>query len=81
MRIDLFLPVQWFMQPTQNMRVLTERQNVVAFLVDKSNHDICNEFEQYIRKIKGIERILKRMTISRATFTDWKTIYEVSIAA
>ena len=61
------------------MQVLTERQNMVAFLVDRNNHDLFIEFGQYVRKIKGIERILKRMTISRATFTDWKTIYEVSM--
>uniref|UniRef100_A0A7N5ZZ24 MutS protein homolog 5 n=1 Tax=Anabas testudineus TaxID=64144 RepID=A0A7N5ZZ24_ANATE len=68
---------QWFLRPTQDLTVLSRRQEVIRFFTSPRNSDIMSTLQSSIRNITNIPTILRRMMLSHTKVTDWKNLYKM----
>ncbi|RZF43917.1 hypothetical protein LSTR_LSTR007253 [Laodelphax striatellus] len=63
-------------QPTQDLAIIKERQDVIEFFVDNANNQIAEQFSSYIVNISSVTDMLKLMTNGRQSMSQWKSFYK-----
>ncbi|XP_076335549.1 mutS protein homolog 5-like isoform X2 [Tachypleus tridentatus] len=64
------------LRPTQNLEILTQRQEAVGFFLATENMETTTTIQDCLKHIKNIPRILAHMAGAHATVNDWKTLYK-----
>ncbi|XP_005738659.1 mutS protein homolog 5 isoform X2 [Pundamilia nyererei] len=72
---------QWFLQPTQDLKVLKRRQEVIRFFTSPQNSDSLRTLQSSLRNIRNIPTLLRRMTLSLTKVTDWQSLYKTVYSA
>ncbi|XP_030604943.1 mutS protein homolog 5 [Archocentrus centrarchus] len=72
---------QWFLRPTQDLKVLHRRQEVIHFFTSPRNSDILRTLQSLLRNIRNIPTLLRRMTLSHTKVTDWQSLYKTVYSA
>ncbi|XP_029440186.1 mutS protein homolog 5 [Rhinatrema bivittatum] len=66
----------WFMRPTQDLKVLNARLDVIQFFMLARNQEAVQTLQDCLRNIKNIPLILKRMALSYTKVNDWQALYK-----
>ncbi|EDO48759.1 predicted protein [Nematostella vectensis] len=82
----------WFLRPTRDILVLTERQKAITFFTTPRNIDLIASLQDCLKnvknvsvrlyitkrelKVKSVPRILVRMKTAQASITDWQALYK-----
>ncbi|XP_031553158.1 mutS protein homolog 5-like [Actinia tenebrosa] len=66
----------WFMRPTRNIEVLSQRQKAINFFMLPRNQELVSSLQDCLKNIKNISRILSRMKTAQASVTDWQALYK-----
>uniref|UniRef100_A0A3Q0S4H9 MutS protein homolog 5 n=1 Tax=Amphilophus citrinellus TaxID=61819 RepID=A0A3Q0S4H9_AMPCI len=72
---------QWFLRPTQDLKVLHRRQEVIHFFTSPRNSDLLRTLQSLLRNIRNIPTLLRRMTLSHTKVTDWQSLYKTVYSA
>ncbi|XP_005937679.1 mutS protein homolog 5 isoform X2 [Haplochromis burtoni] len=72
---------QWFLQPTQDLKVLKRRQEVIRFFTSPQNSDSLRTLQSSLRNIRNIPTLLRRMTLSLTKVNDWQSLYKTVYSA
>ncbi|XP_067137660.1 mutS protein homolog 5-like isoform X3 [Centruroides vittatus] len=64
------------LQPTQDIEILKQRQDAVAYFVTPQNVEVVYNLQNCLKNIKHIPRILSHMLNSHASVNDWKALYK-----
>lgn len=64
----------WFMKPTRDLDVLSERHRMIDFLIQNRHNDSIRALTLCLKRCKYISPILKRMRVSKISFGDWKRV-------
>uniref|UniRef100_A0A8B9FBI3 MutS protein homolog 5 n=1 Tax=Amazona collaria TaxID=241587 RepID=A0A8B9FBI3_9PSIT len=71
----------WLTRPTQNLRELNKRLDVIHFFLQAQNHETVLTLQGCLKNIKNVPLILKRMTLSHTKVTDWQALYKTACSA
>ncbi|XP_023239367.1 mutS protein homolog 5-like isoform X4 [Centruroides sculpturatus] len=66
------------LQPTQDLEILKQRQDAVAYFVTPQNVEVVYNLQNCLKNIKYIPRILSHMLNSHASVNDWKALYKIT---
>ncbi|XP_069799845.1 mutS protein homolog 5 isoform X2 [Dendropsophus ebraccatus] len=66
----------WFMRPTRDQAELTSRLDVIEFFMAPRNQETTSNIQGCLRSIKNIPMILKRMTLTNTSVSDWQSLYK-----
>ncbi|XP_032221965.2 mutS protein homolog 5 isoform X2 [Nematostella vectensis] len=66
----------WFLRPTRDILVLTERQKAITFFTTPRNIDLIASLQDCLKNVKNVSRILVRMKTAQASITDWQALYK-----
>ncbi|XP_062872815.1 mutS protein homolog 5 isoform X1 [Trichomycterus rosablanca] len=72
---------QWFHRPTRDLNVLRRRQEVVRFFTCPRNLEPMNTLQNFLRNIKNIPMLLRRMSLSHTKVVDWQNLYKTVYSA
>ncbi|XP_029927976.1 mutS protein homolog 5 [Myripristis murdjan] len=72
---------QWFMRPTQDLKVLRRRQEVIRFFSTPRHSDSLSTLQSSLRNIRNIPTVLRRMSLSHTKVTDWQNLYKTVYSA
>ncbi|KAI8049134.1 DNA mismatch repair protein MutS [Gilbertella persicaria] len=64
----------WVARPTQNRKVIEQRQRVIQFLMQSDMREQIVELGSHLKHIKNIHQLLSRVRESKATLNDWQYI-------
>ncbi|XP_060744144.1 mutS protein homolog 5 [Tachysurus vachellii] len=67
---------QWFHRPTRDLSVLRRRQEVIRFFTTPRNSDIMNTLQSFLRNVKNIPVLLRKMSLSHTRVADWQNLYK-----
>nr|XP_006811330.1 PREDICTED: mutS protein homolog 5-like [Saccoglossus kowalevskii] len=68
----------WFLRPLQDVQILKERQDAVAFFLSPRNIEVVTSLQDCLRHIKHVSRILTRMRMAQASIGDWQALYKIA---
>ncbi|XP_077862967.1 mutS protein homolog 5-like [Saccoglossus kowalevskii] len=71
----------WFLRPLQDVQILKERQDAVAFFLSPRNIEVVTSLQDCLRHIKHVSRILTRMRMAQASIGDWQALYKTAYNA
>ncbi|XP_051043294.1 mutS protein homolog 5 isoform X4 [Phodopus roborovskii] len=71
----------WFTRPTQELRELNSRLDVIQFFLMPQNLDTAQMMHRLLRHIKNVPLILKRMKLSHTKVSDWQVLYKTVYSA
>ncbi|GAA6071508.1 mutS protein homolog 5 isoform X1, partial [Tachysurus ichikawai] len=72
---------QWFHRPTRDLSVLRRRQEVIRFFTSPRNSDIMNTLQSFLRNVKNIPVLLRKMSLSHTRVADWQNLYKTVYSA
>ncbi|XP_047676987.1 mutS protein homolog 5 isoform X3 [Tachysurus fulvidraco] len=72
---------QWFHRPTRDPSVLRRRQEVIRFFTSPRNSDIMNTLQSFLRNVKNIPVLLRKMSLSHTRVADWQNLYKTVYSA
>ncbi|XP_049988322.1 mutS protein homolog 5 isoform X4 [Alexandromys fortis] len=70
----------WFTRPTQELRELNSRLDVIQFFLMPQNLDTAQMMHRLLSHIKNVPLILKRMKLSHTKVSDWQVLYKAPSA-
>nr|XP_045013243.1 mutS protein homolog 5 isoform X2 [Jaculus jaculus] len=71
----------WFTRPTQELRELNSRLDVIQFFLLPQNLDLAQMLHRLMSHIKNVPLILKRMKLSHTKVSDWQVLYKTVYSA
>ncbi|XP_036023970.1 mutS protein homolog 5 isoform X1 [Onychomys torridus] len=71
----------WFTRPTQELRELNSRLDVIQFFLMPQNLDTAQMMHRLLSHIKNVPLILKRMKLSHTKVSDWQVLYKTVYSA
>ncbi|XP_071811397.1 mutS protein homolog 5-like isoform X1 [Apostichopus japonicus] len=71
----------WFMQPSRDLDVLKRRLDAVSYFVNPRNAEVTSSFQDALKQIKNVPRILKLMKQAQPSVNDWQTLYKTAYNA
>ncbi|MEJ1271044.1 mutS homolog 5 [Cricetulus griseus] len=71
----------WFTRPTQELRELNSRLDVIQFFLMPQNLDTAQTMHRLLSHIKNVPLILKRMKLSHTKVSDWQVLYKTVYSA
>ncbi|XP_057608069.1 mutS protein homolog 5 [Chionomys nivalis] len=71
----------WFTRPTQELRELNSRLDVIQFFLMPQNLDRAQMMHRLLSHIKNVPLILKRMKLSHTKVSDWQVLYKTVYSA
>ncbi|KAF8770879.1 MutS protein like protein [Argiope bruennichi] len=72
---------RWFLFPSNDRKLLEERQAAVKYFVSSKNADIMNTLQGSLKHIKYLPRIITRMKTAQASMNDWQSLYKTAYHA
>lgn len=63
-----------FRSPTRDLSIILTRQKAVAYFAKPDRYELCKVFQDCMRCIKNIHRILKKLSFNHASVKDWKCL-------
>ncbi|KAF6364924.1 mutS-like protein 5 [Rhinolophus ferrumequinum] len=71
----------WFTRPTQDLRELNSRLDVIQFFLLPQNLDMAQMLHRLLGHIRNVPLILKRMKLSHTKVSDWQVLYKTVYSA
>ena len=71
----------WFYRPTSDENVLKRRHDAINFFIDSKNYEITGVFNDNLKQICNVSRIISRLKSARLTVSDWKSLFKTSLSA
>ncbi|XP_038048492.1 mutS protein homolog 5-like isoform X2 [Patiria miniata] len=71
----------WFMRPSCDLALLTQRQNAIAFFLASVNTEVTSTLQECLKQVKNVARILKQMRQAQASVGDWQALYKTTYNA
>ncbi|XP_065829272.1 mutS protein homolog 5-like isoform X2 [Oscarella lobularis] len=68
----------WFMRPSRDLALLTQRFDAVDFLSSPRNSEIVASLRDSLKHVSNVLRILTRMVSAHVTIADWKSLYKTA---
>ncbi|XP_054716142.1 mutS protein homolog 5-like isoform X2 [Uloborus diversus] len=69
---------RWFLLPTTEITVISEREAAVKYFSSSRNSEITSTLQSSLKQIKFVSRIFSRMKISQASMNDWQALYKIA---
>ena len=69
---------RWFYQPTQDMKVLKQRLDVVSFFTDSKNEEILTSIKASLKHIKNVAKIIAKVKTSKLNVQDWLNVLQTA---
>ncbi|KAM8952755.1 mutS protein homolog 5 [Pelodytes ibericus] len=66
----------WMMRPTRDQSELASRHDVIEFFITPRNMETAENLQSWLKSVKNIPLILKRMTLSNTNVSDWQSLYK-----
>ncbi|CAO2609118.1 MutS protein homolog 5 [Lemmus lemmus] len=73
--------VLWFTRPTQELRELNSRLDVIQFFLMPQSLNTAQMMHRLLSHIKNVPLILKRMMLSHTKVSDWQVLYKTVYSA
>ncbi|GFR32975.1 mutS protein homolog 5, partial [Trichonephila clavata] len=71
----------WFLLPSNDPNLLSDRQAAVKYFVSTKNSDIMSTLQGSLKHIKFLPRIITRMKTAQASMNDWMSLYKTAYHA
>ncbi|XP_065905616.1 mutS protein homolog 5-like [Dysidea avara] len=71
----------WFLRPLKDITTLQQRLDTIEFLLQPKHADQLSSFQEYLKHIRHIPRILVRMNAAQASIGDWLALYKTTYNA
>ena len=71
----------WFYRPTSDENVLKRRHDAINFFIDSKNYEITGVFNDNLKQICNVSRIISRLKSARLTVSNWKSLFKTSLSA
>ncbi|CAO2609116.1 MutS protein homolog 5 [Lemmus lemmus] len=71
----------WFTRPTQELRELNSRLDVIQFFLMPQSLNTAQMMHRLLSHIKNVPLILKRMMLSHTKVSDWQVLYKTVYSA
>ncbi|KAK3560765.1 hypothetical protein QTP86_019211, partial [Hemibagrus guttatus] len=72
---------QWFHRPTRDLSVLRRRQEVIRFFTSPHNSELMSTLQSFLRNVKNIPVLLRKMSLSHTKVVDWQNLYKTVYSA
>ncbi|KAG8189495.1 hypothetical protein JTE90_008457 [Oedothorax gibbosus] len=72
---------RWFLFPSNDPKLLLERQAAVKYFSSPKNDDVRVILQGSLKHIKFLPRILSRMKTAQASMNDWQSLYKTAYYA
>ena len=71
----------WFYHPTNNMKILKHRLDVISFFVNSRNEEVLTAIKSNLKHVKNVTKILAKVKTSKLNVTDWINILQTAQSA
>ena len=71
----------WFYRPTSDENVLKRRHDAIKFFIDSKNYEITQVFDDNLKQICNVSKIISRLKSARLTVSNWKSLFKTSLSA